>query len=365
MFNATVTDLCDAVARLDLTVDGEEIATVLRSCETALAMTMAPLRAFDELMLYQLTKAGSTAQYLERTAELSPAQARATVILARKLKAMPLTEAAWLGGTLSSGQVHAITHVVTKRLAERFTKDEAAVLRIVTPLDAKDTETALAKWVSYTEASLDDDPKPPRDDEFFHSESGGHYFSKGSFGDLTGATIDTAIKLAEADNPRDDDTRNAAQRRAEALGDVCHFYLDYRTRTDADPDAPSVPKTRNWPHHVAVNTTSDMTNHAGAQLLDGPHIDHQAFEAFSCTAQLLRLVLDEHGAIRSYQMMPATVTDALFGAIAARDQGCRWPGCHKKPIHCDVVLVRLRRNGLAAAPRQQNVLHCSRDAVRS
>jgi hypothetical protein len=96
--------------------------------------------------------------------------------------------------------------------------------------------------------------------------------------------------------------------------------------------------------------TTEMRNHSGAQLLDGPHIDHQAFEALSCTAQLLRLVLDEDGAIRSYQMLPASVTDALFQAIAARDQGCRWPGCHKKPIHCDVHHLHHQENGGVNSP---------------
>jgi hypothetical protein len=158
--------------------------------------------------------------------------------------------------------------------------------------------------------------------------------------------------LAQDDNPRDDDTRSPAQRRAEALADVCGFYVDYRTHIDTDPDAdaPKVPKKRNWPHHVAVATTGDIAHHAGAQLLNGPHIDHRAFEALSCTAQLLRLVLDEDGAIRSYQMLPATVTDALFQAIAARDQGCRWPGCHKKPIHCDVHHLHHQENGGVNSP---------------
>ena len=104
-------------------------ARVFRLRDALLAKTMEPLRAFDELMLYQLSKASSTAQFLERCAGLSPAEAQATVILARKLKAMPLTEAAWLAGTITSGQVRAIAAIVTKRLAERYTADEAEVLR--------------------------------------------------------------------------------------------------------------------------------------------------------------------------------------------------------------------------------------------
>src|SRR5687767_6554127 len=221
-----LTALEELVPHLAVPVDVDFQARVFRLRDALLAKSMEPLRAVDERMLYQLTKASSTAQFLERSAGLSPAEAHATVILARKLKAMPLTEAAWLAETITSGQVRAIAAIVTKRLAERYTADEADVLRIVTPLDARETDLALQRWANYTEAALDDeDPKPPREDEFFHSETGGRYFSKGAFGKVTGAVIGKAIELAETDNPRDDDTRSPAQRRAEALGDVCGFYL--------------------------------------------------------------------------------------------------------------------------------------------
>jgi hypothetical protein len=270
-------------------------------------------------------------------------------MLARKLKAMPQTEAAWIAGTISSGQVRAIVTNVPKRIAERYRDDETAVLAIIGPLDAKDTDLAMQRWANYAQALVDDDPeKPPREDEFFHSETtGGRYVSNGTFGAVTGAVIDKAIELAETDNPRDNDTRSPAQRRGEALADVCSFYVDYHNRVTSDPDAEAstVPKKRNWPQLIGVNTTGDMNNRAGAQLINGPRIDHHAFEALSCTAQLLRLVLDENGAIRSYELMPASVTDALFGAVAARDQHCRWPGCHHKPIHCDIHHLHFRENG--------------------
>ncbi|MEO5837820.1 MAG: hypothetical protein ABIQ73_29245, partial [Acidimicrobiales bacterium] len=108
MLSASVCDFLEAIARLELAVDGDDLAAVRRGCETAIAKTMEPTRVFDELMLYRLSEASSTAQFSERCAGLAPADAQRSVTLARKLKAMPLTEAAWLDGTLTSGQVHAI-----------------------------------------------------------------------------------------------------------------------------------------------------------------------------------------------------------------------------------------------------------------
>ena len=44
MLNATVTNFLDAIARLDVHVDGEEISAIRRGCETAIAKTMEPTR---------------------------------------------------------------------------------------------------------------------------------------------------------------------------------------------------------------------------------------------------------------------------------------------------------------------------------
>src|SRR4051812_4083958 len=57
MLSATVAELIDVVDRLDIAVDADDLAAVMRARDTILAKAMESLRAFDELLLYQLTKA--------------------------------------------------------------------------------------------------------------------------------------------------------------------------------------------------------------------------------------------------------------------------------------------------------------------
>jgi hypothetical protein len=241
---------------------------------------------------------------------------------------------------------------VDPRILDCYAANETEILQIIEPLTIADTIKAMHTWREHAHALLDQkDEKPPREDELYHSETlGGRYVTSGSSGPTNGAIVDKALRLMQQDNGRDDERRSPAQRRADALVDICSFYLDYRNHTDHDPDALTLPKKRNHPHIVVVTSTTQLANGAGGKILDGPSIDHAAIESLSCTAQLFRLLLDENGAIRDYQLMPSSVTDALFGAVAARDQGCRWPGCNKKPIHCDLHHIKHRAHGGENSP---------------
>ena len=352
MLSSSICELRDVVERLDVSVDPDDLAEVFRLRDALLAKAMRPLREFDTLELYQPTKATSTKTFLEKSAGLSAGEAGAAVVMARKLGKMPLTEAAFVDGTLPSGTVRAIVANVVPRVIDRYVAHEAENIDIVAPLTPSEAATVMQSWAVRAHACADaDNDKPPRADEYFHSPTlGGRYETKGSFSAETGGPIATALRVAQDDNPRDHDTRSPAEKRAEALADIARFYLDFRARLDTDPDTPTMPKRRNLPHVVYLTETADYANGGGGRIMDGPAIDHSAIEAMSCTAQLLRLLFDEHGAIRSYDLMPASVTDALFGAVAARDQGCRWPGCHKKPWHCDLHHIHQRQHGGANSP---------------
>src|SRR5438045_679408 len=93
------------VDELEIAVSADELTRLFRLRERLLAKAMRPLREFNEGQLYQLSKAASTKQFLERTVGLSARDAGATASLARRLGAMAVTEAAWLDGSLVSGQV--------------------------------------------------------------------------------------------------------------------------------------------------------------------------------------------------------------------------------------------------------------------
>ena len=67
MLSPAVAELVDVVKRLEVAVDADDLEAVLRAREMLLAYTMAPLAAFDDLRLYQPSKAASTQQFLERT----------------------------------------------------------------------------------------------------------------------------------------------------------------------------------------------------------------------------------------------------------------------------------------------------------
>jgi hypothetical protein len=242
MKSALLCQMEELAAQFEVALDSDEISGVYLLCETLMAKTMAPLREFDAAGMYQLTHARSTAAFLERSAGLSPGDAAIAVKLARRLGTMPETHAAFVDHRLSSGQVRAIVANVAPRILECYTANEAEIVKMLESRTVRDTIHTMQVWAEHAHAYLDDkEDKPPRDDEFFHSPTlGGRFVSNGSFAEFIGTRIDAALRAMQEDNKIADDKRSPAQRRAQALADICSFYLDYRNRTDNDPRRPAV-----------------------------------------------------------------------------------------------------------------------------
>jgi uncharacterized protein DUF222 len=148
-------------------------------------------------------------------------------------------------------------------------------------------------------------------------------------GDLdpeTGETFMTALN-AELDaqartRGEEDDDRTPAQRRADALGEICRQFLDRS-------DRPSVAGER--PHVTVSVAAESLRGDAGA----GAELDHtgpvgaETARRLSCDASIMRVVLSGRSEPLDVGRKTPVVPPAMRRAVIVRDRHCRFPGCDR------------------------------------
>ena len=196
-------------------------------------------------------------------------------------------------------------------------------------------------------------------------------FTLDDVGTLSGACSDTLsmeiIRTAvDAFSPPGgaDDQRTAAQRRMDGLTAACQAALDSGTassRHGALPhltvflDDPTSPATRGALRDRNNPATGPGPAGTGAGL--GPA--RTGHGAMLTAAQILTLACRaEVSLIRWRDGLPLDVgrryrteTPALRRALAARDRGCRWPGCGRPAVWCTAHHIRpWKRGGATRLP---------------
>ena len=143
---------------------------------------------------------------------------------------------------------------------------------------------------------------------------------------LTGAlTAEDAAVVAAALHPlcmpTSGDTRTPAQRRADALIDVCRLAL--RTR--------ELPDDGGEPPQVTVTIPFDpLVRRLGIGTLDtGDRVSAATARRMACDARVLPIVLGGAGQVLDAGRTRRLATGALRRALVARDRGCTFPGCDR------------------------------------
>ena len=121
--------------------------------------------------------------------------------------------------------------------------------------------------------------------------------------------------------PIPDDTRTAAQRRADALVDVCRLAL----RTGQLPDDGGEPP------QVNVTVAYDpVTQTLGAGRTDtGVRLSAETARRMACDARILPVVLGGDGQILDAGRTRRLATGPLRRALQVRDGGCAFPDCDR------------------------------------
>jgi hypothetical protein len=174
-------------------------------------------------------------------------------------------------------------------------------------------------------------------------------------GDLdpeTGETLLTALRAvldAEVRASDGSDTRSAAQRRADALGEICRQWLDSSERPSVGGERP----------HVTLTMPLDSLTPEEARSVPGlpAELDHvgtvpdAVARRLSCDASIRRVVMAGRSEPLDVGRRTPVVAPAMRRAVVIRDRTCRFPGCDRPHTWCDAHHVRHWADGGPTALR--------------
>jgi hypothetical protein len=143
-----------------------------------------------------------------------------------------------------------------------------------------------------------------------------------------GETLLTAID-ALMPPPSDNDTRTTSQRRADALGDLVHSFLEGSASPVVGGERP----------HLSVHVDMPaLSGQAGGlhETEDGVVLDTESVRQISCDASVSRIVFGPGSEVLDIGRKTRVIPAGLRRAVIARDRHCVAPGCRRSARWCDV-----------------------------
>ncbi len=155
-----------------------------------------------------------------------------------------------------------------------------------------------------------------------------------------------------------DEVRTWAQRRADALAEICQEWLQ-------DLNQVTVGGVR--PHLSVIVDHATLAEGRGrpsgavepAQLAWIGPITATEAQMIGCDSTVSRIVTDGASQIIDVGRATRTIPPALRRAVSARDRTCVGPGCHRSPEHCDVHHIVFWEHG-GETSLDNTVLLCRR-----
>ena len=321
----------------------EDFAELQRAAELIDAERLRRLAEIERRGTYRRDGHLSAASWLASTFKVAWGTARNEVRLARALEDMPVTRRALEDGDLS---MFAARVLVDARDAdhEAFRSSEATLVEAARIHSMQDVRRVAAYWRQATEreAAMGGEEKL-RERRRLHASVTfmGMVRVDGDLDPETGETLLTALRAvldAESRTKSTDDGRTPAQRRADALGEVCRQWLDLGDRPTVAGERP----------HVTVTVGAEALARgepAGGDAADGPgslsELDHTGpvdpalARRIACDGSIRRVVLAGRSEPLDVGRRTPVVSPALRRAVIVRDRECRFPGCDRPHSWCD------------------------------
>lgn len=253
---------------------------------------------------------------------------------------LPATAEVFDAGRTSLRHVEVVAKVLGTRAAERLAPEVWAAAEAELAAHADEyTPTELQTWGTELVEKLDQDGPEPDDrpePEINELRLVRHRNRPG--GKITGrfddaAMFDTIATVIDAKSKptSSEETREPAQRQAEALAEVCGFALSHGP-TSLVPDTGG-----RRPQISVIISLEDLEKRARSAMLDfGGRTSPETLRMLACDAAVIPIVMNGKGQPLDVGRATRTIPDGLRRAVTARDKGCAHPGCDRPPSWSEV-----------------------------
>ncbi|MFV9672123.1 MAG: DUF222 domain-containing protein [Acidimicrobiia bacterium] len=295
------------------------------------AQLLVMVAEVDRREIPQLEHGLSPTAWLKYFCRMSASEASGTVKTAHSLTHMPeITEQAVAGNIPPNGLK--TLALARDKHPDDFAGHESVFAEIASYLDPQDLRRAVSHWeqqVDYPTALEDAESARQRRRFYFNQGYGGMWSAAGDIDPESGHVISTALRShTDPVNFDRDDNRSYPQRNADALADICRFWLDHND--DISVSGGERP-------HITVTVPYEILTGKELRLgeIDGNTVNPEAIRRLACDAGIVRIVTDGEGQPLDVGRRVRTVTPAIRRALELRDGGCAWPGCDAPASWCD------------------------------
>jgi len=335
----------------------EDFAELQRAAELVDAERLRRLAEIERRGLYTRDGHLSTASWLASRFKVAWGTAREQVRTSRALEEMPRTRQALDDGDLSMSAVRVLV-AARDEDPHAFKHQEAALVEAACIHSVQDLRRVAAYWRQAVErqAALDGEEKL-REHRRLHASVTflGMVRVDGTLDPETAETLLTALQAVldtESRSGPDDDGRTPAQRRADALSEICRQWLDLADRPTVAGERP----------HVNLTVDTDSVRDGSGAISEMDHVgpvDASVSRRVLCDAAIRRIVMAGRSEPLDVGRQTPVVSPAMRRAVIARDRHCRFPGCDRRHTWCDAHhVVHWADGGPTAVPNL--VLLCRR-----
>lgn len=263
------------------------------------------------------------------------------------LEAMPLVRSALREGELSGSAVQILTRA-RQAYPVDFREHEPVLVEAARTLTERDLRRAVAYWRQALDgpASLRDAAAAHLTRRFHLSPTlDGMVKVDGVLDADIGHTVMEAVDAVvsvEVRSAAPDDQRTSAQRRADALGEVCRQWLDRSSRPEVGGERPHVTVTVDL---EALRGTAGSACELGSETVVHP----ETARRLACDASVARVIIGPRSEPLDVGRRTPVIPPAMRRAVVVRDGRCRFPGCDRPPPWCDAHHVVHWADGGATA----------------